>query len=113
MKITTRLYQQRVLSLAISAALSMVIGSSAVLADDTEAYRVPEVDPVGPNILFVLDESGSMDWNEGGGTVDDDDSDQRGYQMKEAMCSILAADKSDNVNAGILGYRSSNTLTEH
>jgi len=113
MKISHRLFKQKSIHLAVSAALSIAIGSSAVLADDIEAYRVEDIDPVGPNILFILDESGSMNWFEGtSNSVVNTNSGQRGYQLKEAMCAIIAAEKTDNVNAGILGYRGSNTLTE-
>ena len=101
--------------LIISAALGFAVGSSAVMADDIEAYRVEESDPIGPNMLFVLDESGSMKWNaSGSSSLSDTDSGQRMYQLKEAMCAVIASEKTDNVSAAILGYRSSSMiLTEH
>ncbi len=40
--------------------LSVLISSSTIQADDIEVYLQPPSDPVYPNILFVLDESGSM-----------------------------------------------------
>lgn len=81
-------------TLAISALLSSSITAIGVHADDVEAYLTSPPDPVPPNVLFILDESGSMSWG----------SPKRMTQLKNAMTSVLNNTDNDNINAGILAY---------
>ncbi|BAO45250.1 pilus assembly protein [Thiolapillus brandeum] len=80
--------------LAVSAILSSSIAATSAHADDVEVYVVPPSDPVAPNVLFVLDESGSMNW----GTP------KRMNQLKSAMTTVLNDTANDDINAGILAY---------
>ncbi len=91
-----------------------ISGTSAVQADDIEVYITPPPNPVGPNILFILDESGSMEWGSGTTDLDDSNPNQRMNQLKRAMNTLLNDSAMDNVNAAILGYHDSDiTLTAH
>jgi type IV pilus assembly protein PilY1 len=82
-------------TLAISALLSSSISATSVQADDVEVYVIPPSSPIAPNVLFVLDESGSMNW---GGPP------RRMEQLKTAMRTVLNDTDNDNINAGILAY---------
>ncbi|WP_456418117.1 hypothetical protein [Thiolapillus sp.] len=99
---------------------SLMIFASAAQADDVEVYVTTPV-TIGPNILFIMDESGSMNWTNGyairsscsysrGGYCDDPD--QRMYQLRKAMLSLISDSKMDDVNMAIMGYSGtrSNTL---
>jgi type IV pilus assembly protein PilY1 len=108
-----RRYSRKITSLAVSAGLSTAIASSAVLGADIEIYLEEPPEPIGPRILFVLDESGSMRWNAAGWPVADTNSTQRMYQLREAMRALISDSSMDNVDAAILGYRGSTTLTVH
>ncbi|MCP3670509.1 MAG: VWA domain-containing protein, partial [Gammaproteobacteria bacterium] len=88
-KRTIGYFNQSTLSLGM--VMGLAVGASAVQADDIEIYLQPPPDPAPPNVLFILDESGSMQ-----GT--------RMANMKDAMRTILNDPLMDNVNAGILGY---------
>jgi type IV pilus assembly protein PilY1 len=68
-------------------------------ADDIEVYLQPPVDPVPPNILFVLDESGSM-----ADPVDEEGSESRRDALVNALSQLVEGDLLDNVNAALLGY---------
>lgn len=70
---------------------------STAFADDTEVF-FGQVDPsldVFPNVLFVLDTSGSMNWTDGG-------SETRLERMKDALDTIL--DNATNVNIGLMRF---------
>ena len=82
--------------LATSGIMTILACSSAVQADDIDAYLVPPQDPVSPNVLFVLDESGSMGW----------DHPSRMSELKTAMKRVLDNTENDNINAAILAYTS-------
>ncbi|MES9968637.1 MAG: hypothetical protein ABW092_01300 [Candidatus Thiodiazotropha sp.] len=72
-------------------------------ADDIEVYLQPPVEPVPPNILFLLDESGSM-----GGLVDPNNpiAGSRRDALVSALRRIVDHELLDNVNAALLGYTS-------
>ena len=74
-----------------------LLGGPAAQADDVEIYLQPPPDPVPPNVLFILDESGSMSSHDGSRTSRMDD-------LKSAMRTLLNDSGLDNVNVGILGY---------
>lgn len=70
----------------------ILIGCEVLLADDIDFYLTPPPLPVSPNVLFILDESGSMaDAN-------------RMTDLKAAMKILLKDSLMDDVNAAILGY---------
>ena len=89
--------QSRNKSLALGSLLSSVIASSALQADDIEVYLQPPPDPVAPNVLFILDESGSMSSYDG-------QSSSRMAQLREAMTNLLDDPDMEFVRAGIMGY---------
>lgn len=65
-----------------------------VYADDIEAYIQPPKKTVYPNMLFVLDRSGSMKWSVP----------SRMSKLKVAMTSLLSSTEMDDVNLGIMSY---------
>jgi type IV pilus assembly protein PilY1 len=65
-----------------------------VFADDVEIYLTEPPDPVPPNVLFVLDESGSMSSGDP----------SRRDRLEEAMRTLINDDEMGNVNAALLGY---------
>ncbi|MEW8560957.1 MAG: hypothetical protein AB2541_02595, partial [Candidatus Thiodiazotropha sp.] len=58
MSIMYRPVKQLVISLGTTLAVSLM--STLASADDVEIYLQEPPEPVPPNVLFVLDESGSM-----------------------------------------------------
>jgi len=83
----------------IAGMISACIFSTAA-ADDTEVF-FGQVDPsldIFPNVLFVLDTSGSMNAFDGG-------SESRLERMKLALDTIL--DNSANVNVGMMRFNGS------
>lgn len=64
-------------------------------ADDIDVYLQPPATTVSPNILFVLDRSGSMNW--GNPT-------SRMQRLKFAMTNLLNAEDMDDVNVAIMSY---------
>ncbi len=83
-------------TLALSTLLCSAIGASGVQADDVEVYMAPPA-PISPNVLFVLDESGSMSDTDG-------DSVSRMTELQNAMKTVLNDSANDNINAAILAY---------
>jgi len=71
--------------------------SSALFADDTEVFFGHASDAVdsNPNILFILDSSGSMNNRDGGPT-------SRMERLKEAMYALI--DQSSSFNVGFMGF---------
>ena len=88
---------------ALALASLFVFVSPTVLSDDIEVYLQEPPDPVPPNILFVLDESGSMSWN----------SPTRRDLLVAALREIILDPAMGNVNAALLGFRSTSTLVAH
>ncbi|MFK8075300.1 MAG: PilC/PilY family type IV pilus protein [Granulosicoccus sp.] len=87
-------------ALSISALIAAQVFSVAS-ADDTDIFFSElQGDPsTHPNVVFVLDNSGSMGWElEGGG--------QRMQAMQEAMINII--DSVENVNIGMVNFFQSN-----
>ncbi|MEW8029912.1 MAG: hypothetical protein AB2806_19525 [Candidatus Thiodiazotropha sp.] len=68
-----------------------------VRADDIEVYLQPPPEPVPPNILFLLDESGSMDNPVAPGVT-------RRDALVNALHRIVDGGLLNNVNATLLGY---------
>ncbi|MEW8505212.1 MAG: hypothetical protein AB2598_00780 [Candidatus Thiodiazotropha sp.] len=66
-------------------------------ADDIEVYLQPPPDPVPPNILFILDESGSMDNEVARGVT-------RRDALVNALNRLVNSGVLDDVNAALLGY---------
>ncbi|MES9992267.1 MAG: hypothetical protein ABW098_09950 [Candidatus Thiodiazotropha sp.] len=85
--------KQLVISLGTSFAISMM--SSVAIADDVEIYLQEPPDPVPPNVLFILDESGSMNSSP---------SPSRRDRLEDAMQSLFNDPDMGNVNAAMLGY---------
>ncbi|MGD8941494.1 MAG: VWA domain-containing protein, partial [Gammaproteobacteria bacterium] len=83
---------------AIGFLLSLVV-STPVVADDTEIFFSSTNSAVKPNVLFVLDTSGSMNWTDG-------QSQSRLNRMKEALTSILT--NATNINVGLMRFNGSN-----
>ncbi len=81
-------------TLSLGMVMGLAVGASAVQADDIEIYLQEPPDPVPPNVLFILDESGSMDSG----------SPSRMSRLKSAMATILNDSDMGNVITGIMGY---------
>ena len=86
----------------MSAVFASMLSLSSAMADDTEVF-FGQVDPnldIFPNVLFVLDTSGSMTWPSGDGDK------TRLESMKDALDVIL--DNATNVNVGVMRFNGSN-----
>jgi type IV pilus assembly protein PilY1 len=70
------------------------------VADDIEVYLQPPQDPIPPNVLFLLDESASMDTQVASGLT-------RRDALVNALHNIVNMGVMDNVNAALLGYTTS------
>jgi type IV pilus assembly protein PilY1 len=79
---------------ALALSSLFVFTSPTALSDDLEVYLQEPPDPVPPNILFVLDESGSMSSN----------SPSRRDVLVSAMQEVFSDDAMSNVNTALLGY---------
>ena len=82
--------------------LGLLVSFSSSYADDTEVF-FGQVDPtvaVHPNVLFVLDTSGSMNWYDSGEPLN------RITRMKDALFAIL--DSASNINVGMMRFNGSN-----
>lgn len=95
-----RLYQTRDASMKTSlqaCALTLLVGLGPLHADDTEVFfgQVNLTEDNRPNLLFVLDTSGSM-------TEYGDSSETRIDRLKDAMTEIV--DSSRNVNIGLMRF---------
>jgi len=78
-------------------ALALLVCTATVRADDTEVFfgQVDLTEDNRPNLLFVLDTSGSMTWY-------GDSSETRIDRLKDAMTEIV--DSSKNVNIGLMRF---------
>ena len=83
---------------AAGVALVAALASAAASADDTEIFfgQVDNVTSGDPNVLFVLDTSGSMGRTDGTGQT-------RLERMKDALYRIV--EKSDDVNVGLMRFQ--------
>ncbi|MEJ2622560.1 MAG: PilC/PilY family type IV pilus protein [Candidatus Thiodiazotropha sp.] len=79
---------------SVVGSLIYALSASTVLGDDVEIYLQEPPDPPAPNVLFVLDESGSMASG----------SPSRRNRLVEAMHAIIDDDDFDGINAALLGY---------
>ncbi len=97
-------------TLVISTILSSAIAATGVQADDVEVYVTPPSSvPVAPNVLFILDESGSMTYgNDNENQLPNSNPNQRMYQLKQALKSVLNDTDNDYVNAGMAGFTTNN-----
>lgn len=101
----------RVLQLTVVTALSLCVGLSQVSADDTEVFfPVNLVDPndvANPNLLFMIDTSGSMACsktvNVNGSCPDESDPLSRMDRLKAALIQVLN-ELPSNVNIGLGRY---------
>ena len=71
--------------------------NSVVLADETEIYFADKSDEVTPNVLFLIDASGSM------GQVVSTDTHTRMEVLKDSFSQVMAAAPS-NVSVGLMHY---------
>ncbi|MEW8458820.1 MAG: VWA domain-containing protein, partial [Candidatus Thiodiazotropha endolucinida] len=92
---TFRSYRLSHRTILLGLLLGATSASLSVFADDIEIYLHEPTDPVPPNVLFVLDESGSMD---NGGTPN------RRDRLEQAMRDLINDEDMGNVNAAMLGY---------
>lgn len=78
-----------------------ILLSNSTFADDVDVYLGATTNNVGvqPNVLFILDTSGSM-----AGTIGNGDSTVRMVAMKEAMVEILSS--ANNLNVGLATFNS-------
>ncbi|MBN1378660.1 MAG: VWA domain-containing protein [Gammaproteobacteria bacterium] len=74
------------------------------LADDTDIYLGEEIQAnvTRPNILFVLDQSGSMAWETGNSTSPEAGEPSRMDELKAALRAVLST--VDNVNVGVMTF---------
>ncbi len=76
------------------------IGSAAIRADDIEVYRTQDsIETVNPNLLFILDESSSMEATDG-------DSTTRTEELRNALWEIFAEPPTgvEDANVAMMGY---------
>ncbi len=93
---------KKFIKLIAAALLTLVfLPMATVQADDVEIYLKPPPEPLPPNILFLLDESGSMSLS-----FDTTSTTTRNQVLKNAMHDVINDPKLENVNAGIMGYTS-------
>ncbi len=93
----------KILYLTVVTLLYSFASLQAVYADDTEIFFVPadDLDNVRPNIMFVIDSSGSMGWGIDG-TRDVPLAEQRMTIVQEVMDTVLQ--DLTNVNAGLMRF---------
>lgn len=85
--------------------LSLLAAPTLALSDDIEIYVQQPLNPVPPNILFVLDESGSMGYD------GETDGLSRLDELKNALTTVVEDPEMGNVNAALLGYSNHDTGT--
>lgn len=87
-------------SFTSAALLSTLIGWTGAQADDVEVYLQEPPERVPPNLMFVLDESGSMDGKDGTAYT-------RMQDLQTAMNAIISDPDLAYANAAILGFTTS------
>ncbi len=99
-----KIYQSLILSLAVSSL-------STLMADDTEVFYSVNVSK--PNLLFVLDNSGSMNFDLTGNRPDSQNftPPSRLTVLQNAVKAVLA-DAPDNVNVGLMRFGPGNNGNE-
>lgn len=90
--------------------VALVVGtiSTGAQADDIDVYKARIANQQKPNILFVLDYSGSMGWDTSGIFRSTSRGPSRISVLKSAMNQILDSNE-DNINAGLGSLYSSST----
>ncbi len=87
--------------------LLLSLGAAAVWADDTEIYLTTSGSAGQPNILFMLDTSGSMklgpDGNVLTGSGEENNPNSRYQIMKRVLTDVLAV-APDKINVGLINY---------
>ncbi|MEW8505009.1 MAG: VWA domain-containing protein, partial [Candidatus Thiodiazotropha sp.] len=89
-----RLFPVKQLVISLGTTLAISLMSTISLADDVEIYLQEPPEPVPPNVLFVLDESGSMSSGRP----------SRRDRLEQAMRTLINDPDMGNVNAALLGY---------
>ncbi len=94
---TTQSNSRRLKSAAIGVFYTLLAGNTAVFADDTEVFFGAQTaqSTSYPNVMFILDTSGSMSGTDGTGIT-------RLDRMKTAVEQIL--DSATNINVGLMRY---------
>ena len=86
-------------------ALFYVLLAAPVIADDTEIYFTSQGSEGNPNILFVLDSSGSMAQDVAGNDLDTGASDPNSrYQIMKRALETALVSIPNNFNVGLLNY---------
>ena len=95
-----RAFSGRALNIAVSTALATAAFALPAAADDLDVYRARIEAQQKPNILFVLDYSGSMARDVDGRLPPARGNESRLSILKQAVMEVLAANEQD-INAGI------------
>jgi type IV pilus assembly protein PilY1 len=98
-------FVKRLQCISLSALFAFTSGYSHItLADDTDIYLGEEIQQniTRPNILFVLDQSGSMAWETTEGNNPEAGEPSRMDELKAALRAVLST--VDNVNVGIMTF---------
>lgn len=90
-------------TLAVMMALLMAGAGMPLQAQDTEIYFGSSTDSVSPNILLLLDTSGSMSWAPSTSSVTSTDK-RKVELMKNAINTVI--DNSSNINIGLMRFSS-------
>jgi type IV pilus assembly protein PilY1 len=99
-RIKNQLWFSRLTAFTAGILLSVAL-CTPVVADDTDIFfsASSSSSTVKPNVLFILDTSGSMNWTDG-------EPQSRLERMKEALNAILAS--ATNINVGLMRFNGSN-----
>ena len=87
-----------------SALLLISLASLVTHADDVDIYISEDIDIDPPNVLFILDTSGSMNFNSVNGQYYAGSSETRMDVLKSSLFSTL--EKTQNVNIGLMRFSS-------
>ncbi|MCP3851190.1 MAG: hypothetical protein GY694_13265, partial [Gammaproteobacteria bacterium] len=78
----------------------------SALSNDTEALLGSNTEPLDPKVLFIYDNSGSMDADDvpdDGGTI------HRSTAAKRAVLDIIFATENDHIDFGLMGFNRNNS----
>lgn len=79
-------------------------------ADDIEIYR-GTADRINPNVLFIMDTSGSMGWNAAGNrTLGGNHPDSRMYQVRQVAKEVVA--DTNGINIGLMRFSGNDVNNE-
>jgi len=86
-------------------ALLYMLSAMPVIADDSEIYFTSSGSEANPNILFVLDTSGSMTRNVAGDKISDGGSNPNSrYQIMRRSLETVLGSVPDDINVGLMNY---------